>query len=165
MSKTNNEVQETANNYSFIRRFIKKDAQTPIENIVITEQKHLELTGLDTIEIVDDRPVDWFEKQQKDADKVGLANVLEIARRRGDSLEKFAFNDNEAIDISEVDPMNVNQLKESIQTINQSQAKLESIASQLGMTTTELINAFIGGTLTDAIQAKVNQESEVKENA
>lgn len=150
---------------TFTKGFVKKDWQKPIEGENISEQKHLELTGLDTIEIVDDRPCDWFELQQKDADKVGLANVLEIARRRGDSMAKFAFSDQEAIDTSGIDPMNVNQLQESIASINESSAKLDGIAQQLGMSTTELINAFISGSLTDAIQAKVNQvqqESEEK---
>lgn len=147
---------------SFQCRNIKKDFHKPTDYSAIEEQKHLELGPNNEVVIVDDRPIDWQEFQNQNVDKVGLANVLELARRRGESLTKFMFKDEEALDTSALNPMDPTSVKEVIASQDASVKKLEGIAAQLGVSVDTLVKAFMDGTFNDLVAAKVKTD-EVKE--
>lgn len=150
MSDKTNNVVETGKK-SFAYRNIKKEFRTPKSYENVTTQFHLELGEHNETKIVQDRNVDWQELANKDMDKVGLANILELARRRGISADAFAFKDNEALDLSGLDPMDPNAVNEAVSAGSDASKKLEAIAGQLGISVDDLVNAFIAGTLNEVI--------------
>ena len=153
-SKNQNSCKE------FAYRNIKKEFTTfkPVE--MITKNYHLELGEHNDTVVVEDRPDDWFEIAQIDADKVGLVNVLEIARRTGDNVfdGRYSFKDNEALDISELDPNNPNKTIAQLQAGQEAQKKLAATAEQLGVSVDDLVDAFVKGTLSTLIASKLPSE-------
>lgn len=150
MSDKTNTVVETGKK-SFAYRNIKKEFRTPKSYENITTQFHLELGEHNETKIVQDRNVDWQELANKDMDKVGLANILELARKRGISANAFAFKDEEALDLSTLDPNDPNAVNQVVTDGAAAHEKLEAIAAQLGVSVDALIDAFIAGTLNEVI--------------
>lgn len=162
MSKTKTPELNAARSFSY--RNIKKEFRTPSKEESITKQFHLELGEKNEVVIVEDRPCDWQELANKDADKVGLANVLDIARRQGlDVHNIYAFKDVEAIDTSMIDTMNPGSIKEVVASKDESMKKLESTAAQLGVSVADLVNAAISGSLDKFIGDHVASKAENKE--
>lgn len=149
---------------SFAYRCIKKDFTSFGKAKNITPEFHLELGENNEAVIVEDRPTDWFALAQKDADKVGLANILEIARRRGENPYdgRYAFKDEEALDLGDMDAKNPESVKQAIAAGSQAQKKLEATAAQLGVSVDELVDSFVKGTLSALIEknVKVDEQSE-----
>lgn len=156
----NNEVKIEKPIQSFQYRNIKKDFTTFLPHETVTSQCHLELDSDNKTKIVDDRNIDWVELQNKDVDSVGLANILDMARRGQVNLASFGFKDSEAIDTSVIDPMNPDALKDTLDT-SQSEKKLKEIASQLGISVEILVDSFVNGTLGQMIKEKT--QTQVKE--
>lgn len=143
---------------SFAYRNIKKEFTTFETADVISKQFHLELGENYEVKVVQDRDRDWQELANKDVDKVGLAAVLAAATKRGDPLDAFMFKDEEALDISRLDPDNPAAMESALSGSKESTAKLNGLAAKLGMTTDELISAFMDGSLANKIEAKVKPE-------
>lgn len=154
MSNNNNIVNDAAKKYSV--RNITKEFHAPLEIDPITTQFHIELGEKSEMVIVQDRDIDWVELANRDVDTVGLANILEIARRRGDDLSSFAFKDDEAMDLSELDPMNPQKTVSLLKGQDESRQKLEALADQLGVSVSDLISAAVNGTLEKVISDKVD---------
>lgn len=160
---------------TFAYRNIKKDFTKFIATADINKQRHLELTEYNGTKIVDDRNVDWFELAQKDADQVGLANILAIATRNKQNLAQFAMRnaqeyalkDSECADLSMVDPMNPDKMAALAAQKDSSYKKLEGLAKQLDISVDTLIESVMTGGLEKIISEKleVKKESEVKDNA
>lgn len=158
MSKaiTPNTVKQPATCFKY--RNFKKDFNKPYHYSNLSEQKHLELGEHNEVVIVDDRPTDWTEFVNNNVDKVGLVNVLELARRRGDSIAKFAYDDKEALDLSDMDPMNPQAINKVIAGQEEAADKLVGIAKQLGVSVDDLVKSFMNGTFNDLVASKVNTE-------
>lgn len=148
---SNKPAAQTDTNKTFAYRNIKKEFR-PVKGYVnITTQYHLELGEHNETKIVQDRNVDWQELANKDMDKVGLANVLELARKRGLPQNAFMFKDEEALDLSTLDPNDPNAVNQVVTDGAAAHEKLEAIAAQLGVSVDALIDAFIAGTLNEVI--------------
>lgn len=149
---------------NFRCRNIKKDYSKPYEYKQLTEQRHLELGENNSVVVVDDRPTDWLEFVNNNVDKVGLVNVLELARRRGESLAKFSFKDEEALDLGTLDPMNPQAVNEVLSKQEEAANRLAGIAKQLGVSVDELVKSFMDGTFDKLVAEKTTSKTtEVKE--
>lgn len=165
MSEKQKLKKETAAITSFAYRNIKKDFTPDRETETITKQFHLERGEHNEAVIVEDRKTDWLELANKDADKCGLAYVLDLARRTGQGLEQFGFKDSEAMDSSFIDPMDPSKsLEKAASSLGSNTEKLEKIAKQLGVSTDELIDSFIKGQLAELISAKVDESAKATES-
>lgn len=164
MSKNSEAVKtpEIKTPTAFNVRNIKKEYNKATKYEVVDKQFHLELGENYETKIVQDRNVDWQELANKDIDKVGLANVLELARRRGDPLANFAFKDSEAMDLSGLDPMQPQDVAKVASGASEADAKLEALAKQIGISKDALVDAFIKGTLADVIAANTQKEETPK---
>lgn len=160
--RKNNEANEIkAVKKQFAVRNIKKEFTTFEDGPVITKQFHIELGDKNETVIVEDRPCDWLELANKDADKVGLVNVLSNIERQGLDVRSFAvFNDSEALDLSELDPMNPHAYNDSIKAQNKAMQELQATASKLGVTVDSLISAAISGKIEDLIKVPEKKEGE-----
>ena len=161
MSEKNQTKQTKEAAKSFAYRGIKKDFNVFKDYPLITPNAHLELGEHNEAVIVEDRPDDWHEIAQKDADKVGLANILEIARRRGENPYdgRYAFQDGDALDLGNLDPKDPESVKAALGQTSEAQSKLEGIAAKLGISVDELVDSFIKGTLASLIESKSSNTS------
>lgn len=160
MSEKNSVTDTAITAKSFTVRNIKKEF-TQFEELPTTApQYHLELGENNEAVIVQDRDVDFAELANKDVDSVGLANILELARRRGDSLAAFQFKDEEALDLGDLDPMDPVGVNNMINAGKGAEAKLENIASQLGVTVDELVKSYIAGNVEALIKKGVAKDEE-----
>ena len=162
MSTKNNQV-ETKKKIPIITSFsvrnIKKEFVKFKSESCVTKQAHLEVDEGNKIKIVKDRNRDWFELANKDADKVGLTNILELARKRGQDFSAFAFKDEEAVSLSGLDPMNPQDMQKKLNS-NTPLKKLEGTAKQLGLTVDELVKAVAEGTLSTILKEKSVKKEE-----
>lgn len=158
--KTKKVKREAATSFAY--RNIKKDFTKFKPNEVITKNYHLELGEHNEAKIVEDRPDDWFEIAQIGVDQVGLANILEIARRRGENAfdGRYAFKDDEALDLGDLDAKDPEAVKAAIAAGSAAQQKLEETAGQLGVSVDELIDSMLKGTLATLIKDKTTQTPE-----
>lgn len=140
------------------RNIQKEEVNTADDFETITKDYHLELGENNQAVIVEDRSVDWNELQNRDIDQVGLANILELARRRGDDLAKFAFMDDEAMDLSDMNPMDPQAVNDMVASQNASSEKLASIAQQLGVSVDTLVDAFVNGKFADLVATATKTE-------
>ena len=124
----------------------------PSENI--TEQKHLDFDEKGVVVIVDDRPCDWLELANKDVDKVGIKYVLEMAKKGLVDPETLRFRDEEALDLSKINPMDPQSIKDIIGSTEENANKLETISKKLGVSVNDLIQAFASGKLADLVESK-----------
>lgn len=145
------------------RCFINKELQKPTVGLTVSSQFHLELGEKNQAVIVEDRPCDWVELQNKDLDKVGLANVLKMAQKGLVDLQDLAFSDDEALDLGDMDPMNPESIKKTISSAQANSQKLQATADQLGISVEELIDGVVKGTLADIIESKTKVEETAKE--
>lgn len=152
---------------SFSYRNIKKSFTTFRACPEVTKDRHLELGQNNEAVIVDDRNVDWVELAQRDVDKVGLANILEIARRRGENPYDgtYAFKDEEALDLGELNPNDPESISKTLGASKEASAKLEAVAKRLGCSVDELIDSFIKGSLSELIVSKVGTKEGEGDNA
>lgn len=150
MSTKVNETQAAIKTVKY-RNIQKEVVNTSDDFETLTKEFHLELGENNQAVIVEDRPVDWCEIANKDVNQVGLANILELARRRGDDLSAFAFKDDEALDLGDLDPMNPQAVTDMVASQTAANAKLESIAQQLGVSVDSLVDAFVKGTFADLV--------------
>lgn len=154
--KKTNDVRKKVTSFSY--RNIKKDLSVPYVYPTLSEQFHLEVGEHNQAVVVPDRPTDWEELQNTNVDKVGLQNVLLLAQKRGDSLAAFSFQDDEALDLSEINPMNPNAVKDVVASQKEASAKLDGIAQQLGVSTDTLVKAFMDGSFADLVASKIPTE-------
>lgn len=126
----------------------------------ISPQYHLELDEKNAVKKVQDRNRDWAELADKDVNQVGLANILRLMSKGQMSFGQTMFKDDEAIDTSVI-PDDVSTLSGKDPT-----KKLEVLATKLGVSVDDLIQAFMNGGLNDLIETKLNEkkESEVTKN-
>lgn len=166
LSEAKKVTDKTANKTAkkgFSYRNIKKDF-TKFDKVEhITTDFHLELGEKNQAVIVQDRNVDWAARADKDVNKVGLANILEIARKRGEDLSKFMFKDEEAMDTSELNPMDPNSVRATIGEGEQAQTKLKQIADQLGVSVEKLVEEFIAGNVESLIAKATENTAKTEE--
>lgn len=144
---------------SFTYRGIKKDFTEFEKFKTVTPQRHLELAEKGEVVIVEDRPTDWVELANKDIDKVGLKAIIDLAEKGLVNPFDVMFKDNEAeIDLSDINPMDINGLNQVVNSRSENEAKLEKYASQLGISVEELIKATVEGSLTSLIESKTKKE-------
>lgn len=150
---------------TFAYRGIKKEFTKFQDYSLITPNAHLELGENNEAVVVEDRPDDWFEIAQKDADKVGLANILELARRRGENPfdGRYAFKNEEALDLGDLDPNDPESVKAAIGLGKEATEKLEATAKQLGVSVDELVDAFVKGSLNALIESKSQSQPKDEE--
>lgn len=146
------------------RNIQKEEVKTADDFENITKDYHLELGENNQAVIVEDRSVDWNELQNRDIDQVGLANILELARRRGDDLSKFAFMDDEAMDLGDLNPMDPQAVNDMVASQNASSEKLASIAQQLGVSVDALVDAFVNGKFADLVATATKTEEKEGDN-
>lgn len=133
----------------------------------VTEQKHLDYDDKGVVVIVDDRPCDWQELADKDVDKVGIKYVLEMAKKGLVDSETLRFRDEEALDLSKINPMDPQAIKDVIGSTQENAQKLESIAKELGVSVNDLVQAFASGTLGSLVDSKTAtvEKKEGEQNA
>lgn len=152
-------VKKAVFNY---RCFKQKELYKPTQSETVTKQFHLELGEKNQTIIVEDRPVDWVELANKDVDQVGLANVLRLMQKGLVDARDLAFKESEALDLGSLDPSDPESIKETLASQQANVQKLEALASRLGCSVDELIDATINGTIAEFVQSKV-ETPEVKE--
>jgi hypothetical protein len=151
---------------TFAYRNIKKDFTEfkACENV--TKNAHLELGEHYETKIVEDRPDDWFEFQQLGLESVGVKNIIAMLAKRGENPYdgRFAFKDEEAIDISMIDPMDPESVKRMATGAAAASEKLEALAKSVGLTAEELVDHMIKGDLATFIESKkVTETAKEKE--
>lgn len=161
-TKVETKKVETIRTFSY-RNIINKKFNPARVDKTITSDFHLERAEGDSVKIVQDRNIDWVELANRDVDQVGLANILKLAAKGQIDITRCAFKDSEAADLSSLDPMNVNQIHESIQTQDANAKKLEAIASQLGVSVDKLVDSFLNGTFADLVSAATKTSEETKQ--
>lgn len=157
-TKLNNE-EKTVLKRSINYRCFKKDFTEFDKFETVTPQRHLELAEKGEVVIVDDRPVDWVELANKEIEKVGLKAIIDLAERGLVNPVDVMFKDNETgLDLSDIDPMDINSLNQIVKGQSQYEATLEKYAQQLGISVEELIKATVDNTLASLIESKMKKE-------
>lgn len=157
--KKPSEQSKVVEKRSFAYRGIKKDFTEFEKFETITPQAHLELAEKGEVVLVEDRPTDWVELANKDIEKVGLKAIIDLAEKGLVNPLDVMFKDNEAdIDLSDINPMDINGLNQVVNSRSENEAKLEKYASQLGISVEELIKATVEGSLTSLIESKTKKE-------
>lgn len=146
----------------FSHRNIKKEFTKFVGTPTITKNAHLELGEHNETKIVEDRNDDWFELQQRDVDKVGLANILDLARKQGINAYdgRYSFKDGEAMDLSDMNPNDPESIKSTIDAGTAAMAELKATAEKLGVSVSDLITAAAQGTLASLVGKKEETVSE-----
>lgn len=156
MSESNQTVQ--AAKRSFTCRNIKKDFTQFRSTEGITPEFHLELTKEQETVIVEDRPTDWLELANKDVKNVGLAYILDVIQNQGLDVRKVcAFKDVEAIDTSNIDPLNPHVYRDSLEGQKQAMAELEATAAKMGVTVDSLIKAALSNKVEDLVKLQTTE--------
>ena len=144
------------------RCFLNKEIPASIKYDAITDQKHLELGEKNETKIVEDRPCDWLELANKDVDQCGLANVLKLAQKGLIDVNSFAFKDEEALDLGDLDAKDPNAVNEVLKSQKANMEKLDNLANQLGTDVDGVIAALMNGTFADLV-ANSTKKNDVKE--
>lgn len=153
MSKT--EVKKTEKK-TFAYRNIKKELNVFPSYSEFSDEFHIELGADGEMVIVEDKPTDWRELANKNADKVGLAYVLQVAARTGQMPAPFM--DSEAIDVTMINPNDPDGLHQLAK--EDYKAKVDELAQKLGVSVDELLKAFISGQLEELITSKTGKTEE-----
>lgn len=164
MSEKILKVEEAAKTKEFSCRNIKKEFTKFQSGESVTPEFHIELGDNNETVIVEDRPTDWIELANRDADKVGLINVLQTIERQGlDVRQACRFDDREAVDTSSLDPMNPHVYSDAVQAKDESYEKLQETAKVLGVSVDGLISAAISGSLDKLIAEKTAAKQKEEE--
>lgn len=164
--KARNEVVKAATTIAY--RNIKKDSHVFDSYSNEFPNAHLELGENNETVVVEDRPDDWFEIAQQDKDKVGLANIIDIVRRQGgDPFDgRFAYKDEEALDLSGLDPKDPESVKAAVSKGADALKELKATAEKLGVSVDQLISASIDGSIGELVkkseEVKAKSEEGVK---
>lgn len=162
---SNNEAKKVVRKIKY--RCFEKEFTDFLPTETITSQFHLELGEKNDVVIVEDRKTDWQELANKDVDKTGIRYVLSLLDKGVINPESLRFKEAEAMDLSDLNPMDPESVKKTIASKEASVAKLENTAKSLGVDVDTLVKALMNGefaTLVDkATKVAKTEESEVKE--